>query len=194
MLLKKTTVFVLVFVVLFSSIAFAVDVNKQKQEAAEKLLALGILSGFEDGSLRLEENITREQFATLAVKLLNKDSEVEKYKKDSIFKDVKKDRWSVGYINVAVNEGLIVGRGDGTFDPSDKITHGEILTILVRLLGYDKTVDQSKKWPQNYVDKAKELGINIADGIDPSTPAIRGDVVVYVDKSLIVKLNEVSRR
>ncbi|SCG81794.1 S-layer domain protein [Proteiniborus sp. DW1] len=191
---KRTTVFVLVFVILFGSVAFSSDVNKQRQEAAERLIAMGILTGFEDGSLGLEQNITREQFATLAVRLLAMEDEVEKFKKDSIFKDVKKDRWSAGYINIAVNQGLIVGRGDGTFAPSDKITHGEILTILVRLLGYDKTVDQSKKWPQNYVDKAKELGINIADGIDPSTPAIRGDVVVYVDKSLIVKLNEVSRR
>ncbi|WIV12253.1 S-layer homology domain-containing protein [Proteiniborus sp. MB09-C3] len=191
---KKATSFLLVFVIMFSSMAFATDIDKQRQESAEKLIAMGILTGFEDGSLRLEENITREQFATLAVKLLNKESEAEKLKKDSIFKDVKKDRWSVGYINVAVNQGLIVGRGDGTFAPSANITHGEILTILVRLLGYTNTVDPNKKWPQNYVDKAKELGIDIANGIDPSAPAIRGDVVVYIDKSLIVKLNGVSRK
>lgn len=191
---KKTTIFALVFVIIFSSVAFAVDVNKQRQEAAERLIAMGILTGFEDGSLKLDENITREQFATLAIKLLGKEGEAEKLKKDSIFKDVKKTRWSVGYINVAVNQGLIVGRGDGTFAPSDKITHGEILTILVRLLGYDKTVDQNKKWPQNYIDKAKELGIDMTNGANPSAPAIRGEVVVYIDKSLIVKLNEVSRR
>ena len=188
-MLRKTTSLVLIFVIIFSSLAFAVDVNKQKQEAAEKLMALGILSGFEDGSLRLEENITREQFATLAVKLLNKESEVEKSKGSTIFKDVKKDRWSAGYINVAVNQGLIVGRGNGVFDPSANITHGEILTVLVNLLGYKNSVDPNKKWPQNYVDKAKELGINMADGADPSAPATRGDVVVYIDKSLLVKLN-----
>lgn len=184
----------LVFVILFSSMAFAADVNKQRQEAAERLIAMGILTGFEDGSLRLEENITREQFATLAIKLLGKESEAEKSKEDSIFKDVKKERWSAGYINVAVNQGLIVGRGDGTFAPSDKITHGEILTILVRLLGYEKAVDPNKKWPQNFVDKAKELGIDMAQDVNPSAHAIRGDVVVYVDKSLVVKLDGVSRK
>jgi len=189
MLFKKATIFALAFVILFSSIAFSADVNKERQEAAERLLAMHILTGFEDGSLRLEENITREQFATLAVRLLDKEKEAESLKKDSIFSDVKKNRWSVGYINVAVNQGLIVGRGDGTFAPADKITHGEIITILVRLLGYEKAVDKNKKWPQNYIDKAQELGISMANGIDPSAPATRGDVVEYIDKSLVVKLN-----
>lgn len=179
---------------MFSPIAFSIDVNKQRQESAERLIAMGILTGFEDGSLRLEENITREQFATLAVKLLNKENEAEKYKKDSIFKDVKKERWSAGYINVAVKEGLIVGRGDGTFAPDANITHGEILTILVRLLGYTDTVDPNKKWPQNYVDKAKELGIDMASELDPFAPALRGDVVIYIDKSLVVNLRGVSRK
>jgi len=188
-LFKKTTIFLLAFVIIFSSVAFSLDVDKQRQDSAERLLAMGILTGFEDGTLRLDEKITREQFATLAVKLLDMEDDAKELIKDSIFTDVKNQRWSAGYINVAVDQGLIIGRGDGTFAPSDYITHGEILTILVRLLGYTNTVDPNKKWPQDYVDRAKELGLDMTNDVTPSEHAIRGDVVVYVDKSLMVNIN-----
>lgn len=188
-MLKKAAVFVLVFVLAFNTIALAKVTDEQRLEAAERLVAMGIITGYGDGSLGLEDNLTREQFATIAVRLLNKENEIDKYKQDSKFTDVKKESWSAGYINIAVNEGLIVGRGDGTFNPKGNITHAEVLTILVRMLGYESTVDQNKKWPENYLDKAKELNISISSEIDNLSPALRGDIMLYIDKSLVVKLN-----
>ncbi|WP_352420278.1 S-layer homology domain-containing protein [Proteiniborus sp.] len=188
-MLKKTTIFILIFVLAFSSMALAKNTDTQKLEAAERLVAMGIITGYGDGSLGLEDNLTREQFATIVVRLLNKENEVDKYKKDSIFKDVKKEHWSAGYINIAANEGLIVGRGDGTFNPLGNITHAEVQTILVRLLGYESTVDQSKNWPDNYLEKAKELNLSINSELDNLSPALRGDIMLYIDKSLIVKLS-----
>ncbi|SDY69920.1 S-layer homology domain-containing protein [Proteiniborus ethanoligenes] len=188
-MLKKTTILVLVFVLAFGGLVFAKNTDTQKLEAAERLVAMGIITGFEDGSLGLEGNLTREQFATIVVRLMNKQNEVDKYKQDSIFSDVKKERWSAGYVNIAVKEGLIVGRGDGTFDPQGNITHAEILTVLVRLLGYEGTIDKNKAWPDNYVDKAKELKMDLGAGFDIKSPALRGDIMLYIDKSLVVKIN-----
>lgn len=188
-MLKKTTILVLVFVLTFGAIAFAKNTDAEKLEAANKLVAMGIISGYEDGSLGLEDNLTREQFATIVVRLLSKENEVNKFKQDSIFSDVKKERWSAGYVNIAVKEGLIVGRGDGTFDPQGNITHAEILTVLVRLLGYEKTIDPNKPWPENYISKAIELKMDIGSEFDSKSPALRGDIMMYIDKSLVVKIN-----
>lgn len=187
-MLKKTTVFVLIFVLAFSSISLANTTDKQKFEAAERLVAMGIITGYDDGSLGLGDNLTREQFATIAIRLLDKENEADKYKNETMFKDVKKGSWSAGYINLAAKEELIVGTGDGNFNPQGKITHAEVLTILVRMLGYDNTVDKNIKWPQNYLDKANELKLNIGTGLDNLSPALRGDIMLYVDKSLVVKI------
>lgn len=187
-MLKKTIIFVLIFILAFCSIALA-DPDAKKLESAQKLVAMGIIKGYDDGSLGLEDNLTREQFATIAVRLLNKEHEVANYNGETKFSDVNSDRWSAGYINVAVNNGLIIGRGDGTFNPEGNITHAEVMTILVRLLGYEETVDQNVKWPQNYLDKSKELSLNISSELDFLSPALRGDIMLYIDKSLVVKLN-----
>jgi len=186
-LLKKTITFMLIFMLIFSSFSFATDTTKQ-EKAAEKLVTLGLLTGYEDGSLRLENQITRSEFAALAVRLLMKDQNLDDYKKDTIFDDVKEDHWASSYINIATEEKLINGYGDGTFRPDDTITHAEVLTILVRLLGYDNNLNPEKEWPINYIQKALELGINTNDVIIPKALVTRGDVVVYIDNSLLVSL------
>lgn len=186
---KKIGVMVLILILAISSLAAATNVEQQT-EAAKRLVAMGILTGYEDGSLKLENNITRAEFATLAVRLLNRDGEVANYKKDTIFSDVKKESWASGYINIAVEEGLITGYEDETFRPQQSITYAEILAILVRALGYDDKIDTNEPWPTNYTKKATELGIDADMTISANEKATRGDVVLFVDNSLVVELDK----
>lgn len=188
-MLKKITALVLVFVLAFSSLVLAKDLGQQQTEAAQRLVAMSILTGYEDGSLKLENNITRAEFAVLAVRILSKDKDVEKYKTDTKFSDVKKDNWASGYVNIAVKEGLITGYDDGTFKPQKNISYAEILAVLVRLLGYDDTLDPNEKWPVNYLKKSTELGINKDMVIAAGSYATRGDVVLFIDRSLVIKLD-----
>ncbi|EOD01852.1 S-layer homology domain-containing protein [Caldisalinibacter kiritimatiensis] len=187
---KRLTALLIIFIILFSSLAVAQEVTEEQKEAAEKLVALGILTGYDDGSLKLENHITRAEFTTLAVRIILKDKEVDQYQKDSRFNDVKKDHWASGYINIAVEEGLINGYNDGTFRPENKITYSEVITILVRLLGYDDSLDENKEWPLNYIQKALELGIDNGEVIIPDSYSTRGEVVYYIYNTLLVKLNK----
>jgi hypothetical protein len=50
------------------------------------------------------------------------------------FKDVEKDRWSKNFIKICVNEGLLQGYPDGTFNPGASVTREELAVVLVRLL------------------------------------------------------------
>lgn len=189
-MLRKSIILVVVILLLLSSTVLASDVTKEQQEAAEKLLAMGILTGYEDGSLKLDDYITRAEFTTIAVRLILKDKEVDSYKKDTVFSDVPKDHWASGYINIAVEEGLINGYGDGTFKPENKITYSEVITILVRLLGQDDSLNKDKQWPLNYIQRAIELGIDTGDVIIPNANATRGEVALYVYKTLIAELKK----
>ena len=56
-----------------------------------------VMNGFEDGTFRPNDNITREQFAKLLVESLNLKNSNDNIK----FEDVEDGRWSQKYINVA---------------------------------------------------------------------------------------------
>ena len=50
-----------------------------------------------------------------------------------LFSDVS-EHWAYSYINVAVNNGWILGYEDGTFRPNRNITRAEIMTLANRVL------------------------------------------------------------
>ena len=47
-----------------------------------------------------------------------------------------KDNWASGYINCAVENGIINGMGDGTFNQYGEVTYGQIVKMIVCMLGY----------------------------------------------------------
>ncbi|WP_066506251.1 S-layer homology domain-containing protein [Abyssisolibacter fermentans] len=192
--MKKVLSLVLAFALVLGtfSMAFAATpsdvVGTDYEDAVERLMALGVVDGFTDGTIRPEDSITREQFAKLMVITLGMGDLVDYAKEDSLFVDVPATNWANGYINIASAKGLIKGYGDGTFGLGDEITYAQALTILVRALGYDDE-GLSGKWPYNYIVKANELDITddvaIVDG-----DAIRGNVFVLLNNTLDCNLVE----
>lgn len=65
-----------------------------------KMVGLGILEGYGDGTFRPDEPITREQFAKILVLSLNMPL---KEPKEPTFADVSKDSWAYKYIETAKN-------------------------------------------------------------------------------------------
>lgn len=193
---KKIVSLLLVFLIVLGTVAFAEDSNIEElqQDSATRLVKLGIIKGYNDGTLKLKNNISRAEFATMMTRLIGKDDLVDQYKTDSQFEDVTKTHWSAPYVNIAVKEGLIKGYPDGTFKPQNNISYGEVLTILIRLLGYEESVNTEDQWPINYVKKSVELGINGDLPISVNSNATRGDVSIFIDNSLLVKLNKADRK
>ena len=173
------------------------------EQAGEYLRKIGLYIGYEDGSLGLDRNITRAEFATLAVRIEGLEDVQEEYKKETIFKDVSKNHWASGYINIAESRGLIIGFGDETFRPEEKITYAQALTVIIRILGYEK--DVVGEWPDNYIDMGRNLGlVTQGDGpfvslenmtqeepspLCPNEPINRGEIAVLVYNALGVYLN-----
>lgn len=81
----------------------------------------------------------------------------------TIFSDIQAGSQLSGYVNVAVEKGLMVGAVDGKYHPEYKMNFAQVCTILVKALGYSDA-DVSGMWPKNFISKAKELGI--ADGVN----------------------------
>lgn len=184
--MKKIISFALCFLMLFSFSTLSANAVTPAIEAGNYLKKIGIYEGYEDGSLRLERNITRTEFAVLAVRLLGKLDEEPAHKGKTAFKDVSASFWGSGYINLAVANGLLVGdSGTKLFRPEGQITYAEAATVLVRLLGYEKAVEGTN-WPTNFMKKASDLNLTRNISISPDKPITRGDIATLIFNSLPV--------
>ena len=110
------------------------DVNEEYVKITDLLYDLEIMEGFEDGAFRSEDTLTRAEAAAITVRLTGQEDEVEQG--ETAFSDVDLNHWASGYINVAEENGIINGMGNGTFDPEGLVTYHQVVKMLVCVLGY----------------------------------------------------------
>jgi hypothetical protein len=196
--MKKILSLVLVLAMVLGSFSFtfaASDVTADIQDddvkaAVERLVAFGIVNGMDDGKYHPEEVVTREQFAKIVVEALGLGTAADAAKGSTQFTDVATDRWSVGYINTAVGQGILKGYPDGTFQPAKEVSYAEAATMLVRALGYQDEFLTGSSWPQNYLAKAADLDITDNVRISATGAADRGSVAVMVNNTLDAEMIE----
>ncbi|PKM49169.1 MAG: hypothetical protein CVV02_17295 [Firmicutes bacterium HGW-Firmicutes-7] len=186
------TAFVLAFSTLISTVSFAAvneDVAGTDYEVAvSKLKAIGVMEGYPDGSFQPEGEITRAEFAKIAVVAMGLGDAANASKGNTKFPDVNGTHWASGYINLAVNTGLLKGYPDGTYKPENKMTNAEGISILVRMAGLGPVVDKEGTWPANYVGRAANEGILKGVNVTSDTKAIRGIVSKMLVNTLTVNL------
>ena len=155
------------------------DVSGDTAEAVEVLYSLGIVSGYSDGAYHPSDGLTRAQFCKLAVLAEGHGDQVTGSTYRTLFSDVTGSHWAAPYINLAYEEGLVSGYGDGTFGPDDAVTVGQAVTVALHLLGYT-TEDVGPFWPEDYMSMGEKLGL--LDGIssDPNHALTRGEAALLL--------------
>ena len=105
------------------------------QEAVEVTSGLGIFDGYTDGSFGPENVVTRAEMAVIICKILNGSSvDPSNFSGISHFTDVP--AWAEGYVNFCASMGIVVGVGEGKFNPNGTVTTVEATTMLLKALGY----------------------------------------------------------
>ena len=158
------------------------------QEAVEILSALGLVTGFPDGTFRPAATITRAEFASIAVRALGFGDITAQLRGPTGFSDVPAAHWASGCVNVAATRGLMTGYPNGTFRPEDPVTCSEAVAVIVRLLGYGPAV--TGPWPIGYLVKGYELGIPEGVSFTGQASATRGEIARFLENSLTVRLME----
>ena len=116
------------------------------------LANMGAISGYEDGTFRPNEPISRAELASMAVRFYDA-FEVEY--EEGTFLDVDGDEWYADAIAAAEELGIIGGYPDGTVRPNNNITRAETCAIVNRVLErrpHDEhlgDVDEMRTWPDN---------------------------------------------
>ena len=129
------------------------------QEAAEVTSGLGIFDGYTDGSFGPENVVTRAEMAVIICKLLN-GSDVDPGNFTGISKFTDVPAWAEGYVNYCAASGIVVGVGEGKFNPSATVTTVEAATMLLKALGYFTEEDQLKAdWKTVVTGRATSLGL-----------------------------------
>jgi len=90
------------------------------------LYSAGILKGDASNRLQPSKNVTRAE----AVAMMGRAVGLDGKQRATKFTDVPSSSFSSGYIQSAVERGIISGRADGTFRPNDLVTRAEMAIML----------------------------------------------------------------
>ena len=128
-----------------------------RDDAAQVLSALDIMTGDENGDLNLSAPVTRAEF----VKMLMAASPISvgDVTYVSPYPDVPASHWAAPYVEAAVAAGYVTGYLDGTFRPANTITLAEGVVMALRLLGYTNE-DFSGSFPAGQMAMYKTLDLD----------------------------------
>ena len=144
------------------------------------LVELDVLSGYEDGTFRPNNAVTRAEFVTAVCKCFDSLSTGS-----AGFSDVS-GHWAEGFINQAVAEDWISGFPDGTFRPDESIQRCQVTAILNKALERTGSGFAADAGIQEFVDVPSSHWAyeHIAEAADP----------VYDDPTATITGNEVRVR
>ena len=99
----------------------------------------GVLNGYEDGSFRPDDNISRAELTKIVVSVKNVTN-----LSATTFSDVPSTEWYSSYISRGVAAGYVNGYEDGTFLPDNAITRQEASAIFARAYSLADNGDVSR--------------------------------------------------
>lgn len=143
----------------------------------KSLVDMGIMQGFEDGTLHPDEYVTRAQFAKMLMLAAKECNIALDGQNKKVFGDVDGSHWANEYISAMSASGIINGFEDGTFRPDEIITYEQAAKMAVQLFNisyYDNT------YPVGYVSAV------IGEGINDGVSALIGESLTRSDAAAII--------
>lgn len=154
--------------------------EKSPAKELDLLIRLNIISGYEDGTLRLDRTITRAEASRMLCYAANSTDMIgnieSQYTKEGIeetqkefaragidfeyngFSDVDIMSWYHPYVYAAKHlMRCIDGYEDGTFRPENTVSEIEFLTMLERALGYSGMIEAEGGYPDGVFSIANRL-------------------------------------
>ena len=149
---------------------------------------ISYISGYPDGTVRPEGNITRAETATMFYNLLRDKSVTA----EKTFPDIEEDAWYTKYVGVLAGKGIMAGYPDGEFKPDQMITRAEfaaVATLFAKEANGGKTFSDVPKgyWAEKNIATAAEYGwiTGYSDGtFVPAGYITRGEAATIVNLML----------
>ena len=175
------------------------DVNTDEiySTAVSTLNLMGVINGYEDGTFKPDQNVTRAEFTAMLMRTLNYGSTGSTSAAELPFTDIDDNNsdinWSIPNINTAYAMGIINGYEDATFRPTANVAFEEAVKMIVCTLGYGNNVDVNiEPWYANFIAVAGQIGLtkNANKLGAASTPATRACIAQLLYDALEIDLVE----
>lgn len=170
--------------------------NHWASEAIMRMASKGILQGYNDGTFKPNNDISRGEIAAVLSRAFDFESTVNK----SIFKDVETGKWYVPYVQAMYEHGITTGMPDGTFGVGKSITNEDFAVMINRILKAKGIVlevvraeyvafkdhVQISDYAQDAIKELYQLGIlsGSAGEIKPKELVTRAQVATIIDRVL----------
>ena len=144
--------------------------KKDETPVLEKGDHSAYIVGYEDGTVRPENYITRAEVSAIFFRLLTDESREAGWATTNTYPDVKSGAWYNNGISTLTNMNILSGYEDGTFRPNAYVTRAEFATIAARFSDgptdeYASFTDVPKThWASKFIAKATKLGWIVGDG------------------------------
>ncbi len=166
-------VFVLLITMLMPAMAYGAEASLKDisgsyaQQEIQSLIQQGIVNGYEDGTFRPDQAMTRAEFAKILSLALGLK---EKPEAAASFKDVAASSWYQGYVGAITELGITEGTSPGRFSPDSEVTREELIVFFIRALDLEivagqlpanaELADLNKvsPWAQTAVSLAYKIG------------------------------------
>ena len=161
---------------------------EQLDAVQSRIVSLGIMQGYEDGSFRPEETLSRAEFAAVIVRLLRISSASMYQDEPSLYTDVGDDFWAKSDIMLVTKLGYMNGVGGGLFLPDADATIQQAAKVLTTVLGYGALVSNPADGYGAYMTQAARIGLlkGIQTGTDEAI--LRGELARMIDNALDIDL------
>ncbi len=192
--MKKLICFMLILVIcthivpIYADTAFTdVDPSHYCYEAVTNIKNLGIITGYDDGSYKPDNPISRAEMATVMC-LMNTDGISHNASRE--FTDVPSTHWATEFIKTASQKKIIVGSGNGLFRPNDNVTFEEAVKMTIMATGKGENITPGKSdWSKAYLEIAEATGITKNVKGKKGEFATRADVAVMINNALEIMEN-----
>ena len=116
---------------MFAGAAFTDEADIEATEAVNMLTALGVITGYNDGSYQPDKVVTRAEMAKMIFVVRNNSIDDSAYANNSSKLTDISNHWAKGYIKFCESQGIIAGKGNNKFDPDASVTGVEAAKMLI---------------------------------------------------------------
>lgn len=148
------------------------SLSENQKKAVDYVVSNSIVTGYDDGTLRPENTITRAEFATMICRLMGYSADMP-----CTFDDAK-EHWGSKFINACVNAGAINGVGGNDFAPNDNITFEQAVKIVTVVSGM---ANGSESYPDGFIAAASANALT-----DNMTSTRKGTSLSRIDAAMLM--------
>lgn len=182
--MRKLLLFLLAFSLMFNALPLSISAMSPYEDAGNFLKELSIIKGDANGDLKPLNNLTREESLAILLRMLNEESNVQKFDAKVEFKDVPMGHWAIKYVSYAKSKDLTKGVSADLFGIKQNVTTKQFATFMLRALNH--TADWAT---EDIMKKAGDLGLLKGSSAKENDMILRGDAFIIMKNTLNTQVN-----